>query len=494
MNVKKLAALLLTGLLAASVCTFTGCGEAGSSQPAATIQLDPSHPVSLTVWHYYNGAQQAAFDELVSEFNATLGKENGIYVEGYSQGSVADLEAALTDSVEEKVGSQTMPDLFSTYTDTAYAIQKQDKLADLTRYFTQDELNEYVDSYIQEGYFHNDDALYLFPVAKSTEIMMMNKTEWDKFSKETYVTTADLATTEGIAEVAEKYYDWTDAQTPDIPDDGKAFYGRDSMSNYFILGMKQMGIDLFDVTDGQVTLRPEKEQLRRLWDDYYVPYVNGYFASAGKFRSDDVKTGEIIAYTGSASSSMYFPNEVIDENTSTPIDYMVLPAPVMKDGEQVQVQQGAGMAVTKSDAQHEYAACQFLRWFTEKENNLRFVCNSAYLPVRKDANSAEALDEVIADKNLTMNNKAYDCLHSILDNYNNLQFYTPTCFENGFATRKVLDYNLSDKAVADKAAIDAEVKKGKSRKDAVAPYVTDKAFDQWYDSFCAALESAAHPQ
>lgn len=45
MNVKKLAALLLTGLLAASVCTFTGCGEAGSSQPAATIQLDPSHPV-----------------------------------------------------------------------------------------------------------------------------------------------------------------------------------------------------------------------------------------------------------------------------------------------------------------------------------------------------------------------------------------------------------------------------------------------------------------
>ena len=137
----------------------------------------------------------------------------------------------------------------------------------------------------------------------------------------------------------------TDAQTPDIPDDGKAFYGRDSMSNYFILGMKQMGIDLFDVTDGQVTLRPEKEQLRRLWDDYYVPYVNGYFASAGKFRSDDVKTGEIIAYTGATSSSMYFPNEVIDENSSTPIDYMVLPAPVMKDGEQVQVQQGAGMAV-----------------------------------------------------------------------------------------------------------------------------------------------------
>ena len=188
-----------------------------------------------------------------------------------------------------------------------------------------------MDAYIQEGYFHDDGALYLFPVAKSTEITMINTTEWQPFANATGVTLDQLSTTEGIVDVARQYYEWTDSLTPDVPDDGKAFYfyGRDSMSNYFIIGMKQMGIDIFDVENGEVTLRPEKEQIRRLWDNYYVPYINSWFASLGKFRSDDAKTGDILAYTGSSSSSMYFPDHVVLDDSSRPIGYTVLPTPVM---------------------------------------------------------------------------------------------------------------------------------------------------------------------
>ena len=470
---------------------LTGCG-AEKTQKRAEVKLDPSNPVSLTVWHYYNGAQQAAFDQLVQEFNATTGKEKGIYVEGYSQGSVADLEKAVSDSVAEKVGAQSMPDLFSTYADTAYAVQQQGKLADLKQYFSADELSGYVDAYIQEGYFHNDEALYLFPVAKSTEVMMLNATDWQPFSEATGTSTQELRTVEGVAAVAQRYYAWTDSLTPDVPDDGKAFYGRDSMSNYFIIGMKQMGVDIFDVKDGNVTLRLEKEPIRRLWENYYVPYVKGYFTSLGKFRSDDVKTGEILAYTGSTSSAMYFPNEVVLETGSKPIDYMVLPAPIMEGGEHYNVQQGAGMAVTKSDAVHEYAACEFLKWFTAKENNLRFVCESAYFPVRKDANTVEALDAIVQTQGLHVNPKTYDCLVSILHQMDAIQFYTTKCFNNGYAARKRLDYNLLDKAVADKAAIDAAVADGASRAEAVAPYVTQEAFEAWYEGFCQALEGAVH--
>lgn len=477
--------------LALALALLSGCGAAKESSVSA-VKLDPSNPVSLTVWHYYNGAQQAAFDELVSEFNATAGKEQGIYVEGYSQGSVTDLEKAVSQSVAGAVGSQDLPDIFSTYADTAYAVQQEGKLADLSQYFSEEELSQYVDSYIQEGYF--DGALYLFPVAKSTEITMLNTTDWQPFADATGSTLEELSTQEGITAVAKRYYEWTDSLTPDIPDDGKAFYGRDSMSNYFIIGMKQMGTDIFDVTDNQVTLRTDRAQLRRLWDNYYVPYVNGWFASLGKFRSDDVKTGDILAYTGSSSSSMYFPDQVVLEDSSTPITFAVLPAPVMEGGEHINVQQGAGMAVTKSDAAHEYAACEFLKWFTSKDTNLRFVCDSAYLPVRKDANSLSELDHVIAEQNLTVSPKAYQCLKSILENYDSVTFYTPKCFSNGYATRKILDYNLSDKAVADKAAIDEAVAAGTPRAEAVAPYVTDDAFEAWFQSFCTALENAAHPQ
>lgn len=88
-----------------------------------------------------------------------------------------------------------------------------------------------------EGYFNQDGALYLFPVAKSTEITMLNKTDWEPFAEAAGTTVDELATTEGIVQVAQRYYEWTDAQTPDVPAAGKAFYGRDSMSNYFLISI-----------------------------------------------------------------------------------------------------------------------------------------------------------------------------------------------------------------------------------------------------------------
>lgn len=477
---------LLAALLAAGVM-LTGCG----SNDKTTVKLDPEHPISLTIWHYYNGAQQATFDTLVEEFNATVGQEKGIYVEGYSQGSVSDLEEAVSAALRGDVGASDLPDIFSSYADTAYAVQKEDKLVDLAQYFTEEELNSYVDSYISEGYFNDDGALYLMPVAKSTEVLLLNKTDWEPFAEATGSTLEELQTLEGIIQVAERYYDWTDSLTPEIENDGKAFYGRDSMSNYFVIGMKQMGQEIFQVENGEVTLNTDRELIHRLWENYYVPYVKGYFGAYGRFRSDDVKTGDILAYTGSTSSSMYFPDAIEKEDGSYNIECVAMQAPVLEGGENVRVQQGAGMAVTKSDAQHEYASCVFLKWFTEKENNMRFVCDSGYMPVRKEANSVEALDEVIAKDNLDISGKTYDCLKTILQDAGTAQYYTPKSFNNGYQTRKVLDYNLSDRAVADKAAIDEAIAAGADREEVLAKYISEESFDDWYQGFCEALTQAS---
>ena len=64
-NIRKaVAPLCAAGILAVSL---TGCGKKSP--------LDPGNPVSLTIWHYYNGSQQAAFDALVEEFNDSVGRE-----------------------------------------------------------------------------------------------------------------------------------------------------------------------------------------------------------------------------------------------------------------------------------------------------------------------------------------------------------------------------------------------------------------------------------
>lgn len=473
--------IILTGVL---ISGMTGCESKDQEQ------LDPKNPVSLTVWHYYNGAQQAAFDTLVEEFNDTVGQEKGIYVQSYSQGSVADLETAVRDAISGKVGADDMPDIFSSYADTAYEVEQEGALANLSDYLSQEELEKYVDSYIEEGCIADDGTLRIFPTAKSTEVMMINKTDWDVFAAATGASLEDLDTIEGVAATSQTYYEWTDSLTPDVPGDGKAFYGRDAMANYFIIGMQQLGVEIFQVENGEVTLNVPQEELFRLWENYYVPMVKGYFGAYGSFRSDDVKTGDVLAYTGATSSSMYFPDQVELDDGSHAIDYIVKTPPIFQGGQNYAVQQGAGMVVSKSDQQREYAAVEFLKWFTQAENNLQFGCVSGYLPVLKEANSVQKLDQVIEDSKLEVSPKTYDCLSIMLDSMDDMIPYTNKSFKNGTGARKVLEYNLSDLAAENRAAVEAAVKQGVSLEEAAAPYVTQEAFMAWYTDFVQELNSA----
>lgn len=474
-----------------AVFFLIGCGtNKDNKKNEGKVKLDPENPVSIRVWHYYNGSQQAAFDELVNEFNSTKGKELGINVEGISQGTVSDLAKTVSDSIDGKVGVDKLPDIFSSYADTAYYAQQKGKLVDLSEYFSKEELEKYVDSYIEEGYLKNDKALYLFPVAKTTESLMINKTDWEPFAKQTGSSLDELKTIEGVVKVAKRYYEWTDAKTPNKPNDGKAFYGRDSMANYFVIGMKQLGKDIFEVRDGNVKFNIDKKLIKRLWENYYVPYINGYFTALGKFRSDDVKTGDLLAYTGSSMSAMYFPDRVEDDDKSYDIDYEVLPAPIMSGGENYKVQQGEDMAVTKSDKKHEYASCVFIKWFTQKEQNLQFVCKSAYMPVLKSANNVKALDDIIEKKSLHINNKTYDCLKNVMGDFDNTKYYTTKNFENGSSAREVLETNLSSKAQKDRKEIEKALAKGMKRSEVIKKYTTEEAFDKWYGEFSDALSNS----
>ena len=476
--------LKMAGIIAAAGLLLAGCGS------SAKVKLDPDNPVTVTIWHYYNGMQQSAFDELVDEFNNTVGREQGIFVNGHSQGKVEELEATVQASINKEVGSEDVPNIFSSYADTAYAVEKMGLLADLSQYMTKDELDTYVDSFVDEGRIGDNGELKIFPTAKSSEVLMMNKNVWDVFSQAAGVSLDDLKTMEGLVLVAQKYYEWTDAKTPDIPDDGKAFYGRDALANLFIIGSKQLGKDIFAVENGKVTLNVDKDIMKRIWDCYYVPLVKGYFGAYGRFRSDDLKIGQIIAFTGSSTSSMYFPTEVEIEDTKEPIDAITLPTPIFEGGENYAVQQGAGMVVTKGTKEEEYASIEFLKWFTQKENNMQFACTSGYLPVQKEACSQEALDTFIQESGMEISSKTYDGLLVGFDTINNGHLYTNKAFDNGTNARKILEYNLADKAAADRAAVEESLGQGKSLTEAAAPFISDEAFNQWFDTFNTALEDA----
>ena len=56
-------------------------------------------PIHINIWTYYNGDQLIAFNELVEEFNATVGAEKGIFVTNSSVGDINELTANVQDSV-----------------------------------------------------------------------------------------------------------------------------------------------------------------------------------------------------------------------------------------------------------------------------------------------------------------------------------------------------------------------------------------------------------
>lgn len=474
---KKITALSLICLL------LSGCVQQNSYEK----QLDPKNPITLTLWHYYNGIQKTALDNMIDEFNSTVGLEKGIVVEANNVGSILELTDKVKESAAGKVGALAMPEIFTAYADTAYELNEAGTVADLSQYLTSDEINEYVESYVDEGTFN--DELKIFPFAKATECLQINKTDWDVFVETSGATLDDLRTVEGLNETAESYYEYTDALTPDIMDDGKPFFGRDAVANYFIIGCRQLGIEIFEVNDDQVTINFDKEIIRKIWDNYYVPYVKGYYLDKGRFRSDDVKTGDIIAFVGSTSSIPYFPTQVIeDDNTSYDIDVIFQEIPVFQGGTHVAVQQGAGMVVAKKGEVKEYASVLFLKWFTETERNIEFTVNSAYLPVKKEANDLMLIESMIDKNNIEMDDDIKVGMEVAVNTVNNYELFTSKAFYHGTDARTLLQSSLVDDAKAARQQVLDLMASGSSREDALSQLINDQIFDAWYEKLKTDLD------
>lgn len=474
---KKQIKSLLCGLCAAALALgCAGCG--GSAGPEV-----PAKVTNIMVWTYYNGDQLESFTSLVDQFNETVGAQKGIKVSTESQGSVNDLETSVMDSAEGKVGAAAVPNIFSAYADTAYALDRMGMVVDLAPYLTEEEKAQFVEGYLSEGDFGEDDSIKIFPVAKSTELLFLNDTDWQAFADATDVRYEDLATMEGLTAAAEKYYNWTDAQTA-APDDGKALFGRDAMANYMLVGAQQLGDTIFAVKDGRMTVNFERDVARRLWDNYYVPFVRGWFAATGRFRSDDIKTGNVLAYVGSCSSATFFPTKVTnDANQSHEISLKTLSAPQFEGGEAVAVQQGAGMVVTAAKEEEVEASVEFLKWFVRAENNIAFSVGSGYLPITRKAND---MQEILAS-GLTLDDNMQQTLAVAVDTVNGNRLYTPHAFAGGSSARKVLEYGLSDLAAADRETVVQRIAEGQSAAEAEAEFLTDEYFEAWYQDICAKL-------
>ena len=102
----------------------------------------------------------------------------------------------------------------------------------------------------------------------------------------------------------------------------------------------------------------------------------------------------------------------------------------------------------------------------------------------------QGLDKVIQEKDLDVVPKTFDTLIAAFDTVNSSIMYTNKAFQGGAAARKVLEYDLSDKAAADRAAVVESLNAGMSLEEAAAEFISEEAFDQWFTGFERKLQEA----
>lgn len=407
-------------LLLAVLLFCTGC--------SGTVKKEEV-PTTITVWHVYGGQVDSPLNDLIEQFNRTVGKEQQINVQVTSVSNTNTIHELVLAAANREPGATELPDLFISYPKTVMALPDDSILVDYKDYLSEEELSAFLPAFLEEGTVN--DRLVILPVAKSTEIMFINQTIFDRFSQATGVTLEDLDTWEGLFKAAEIYAQWTDEQTPDIPGDAKPMFVHDYYFNYFQVGTESMGEDFFQ-GEG-LALGPA---FQIAWEPLAKAALKGGVWLKGGYATEAIRTGDSIVSVASSASILYYSDVVTyPDNTSEDITLISRPCPVFENGDKLVMQRGAGFCLVRSTPEREQAAVSFLKWLTEPECNVAFVTRTGYMPVTRAAFESE-LPKAIEG----LESEKYSSLYqAYLDTQANYEFYVPPQMETYLSLETTLE-------------------------------------------------------
>ena len=357
----KKSLYFLSVLLVLIFC-LTGCSK--------KTELDSKKPVSLTLWHVYGEQADSPMNRLVSEFNQTVGQEKGIIIDVTLMSNAAQIGGKLSDAQSEKPGVPSMPDLFFCHRSDTLALGPEN-LINWKDLFSNEELDQYIPEFLEDGM--NGDALNIFPVSKSTQMLFLCGSVFDRFLANTGVTYDSLSTWDGFFQTAEKYYNWSG---------GKPFCALDYPIRSVELNALEKGAENIYTDDGWYDF--SNPVFRDSWMAFAASLAKGHIVVSDLYSNTQIMTGEVAAGIGSSASILYY-NDMVTypDNSSEPMELQVLPIPKAEGSELLATQAGVGLCAYKTTSQKAEAASVFARWLTESERNLDFCVQTGYFPVNK---------------------------------------------------------------------------------------------------------------
>ena len=390
-----LVALLLVVAMLLPTFAFVGCDKGSSSANDFVIPeegFDTETPVTITFYHTMGANLREVLERHIAKFNELY---PNITINHQQVGSYDDVRDQI--KTEITVGNQPTiaycyPDHVALYNlakavvpmDTLIESDLEVKRADGTTEIlglTDEQLDDFIKGYYEEGKQFGDDKMYTLPMSKSTEVLYYNKTFFEEHKLKVPTTWDEME------DVCKKIKEID----PDcIP------LGYDSEANWFITMCEQYGSEYTSATGDKFLFNNEtnREFVARFRDWFQNRYVTTEELSGGYtselFTMPVTDKGNSYMCIGSSAGASYQKPDK-DSNGNYVFDVGITTIPQVNPEEPKVISQGPSLCIfNKANSQEVMASWLFVKYLTTTvEFQAEFSMTSGYVPVIKSAATNE---------------------------------------------------------------------------------------------------------
>ena len=373
--------LLAVALLVLPLLAMTSCNLFGNKNNDGKTHI--------TFYHTMGESLRAVLDKYIAEFNKLY---PDIVIEHKQVGGYDDVR----DQIQTEITVGDQPNIAYCYPDhvamynIAYAVQTLDEYITSTETITradgstetlgltQEQIDNFIDGYYEEGKVYGDGKMYTLPMSKSTEVLYYNKTFFenpDNIAKGLKVPT----TWDELEEVCRIIKEEIDPES--IP------LGYDSEANWFITMCEQMNSPYTSATGEHFLFDNETNRnfvarFRSWYEKGYVTTqeISGGYTSA-LFTKDPNEAGNCYMCIGSSAGA----NHQIPKNDAGEFLFEVgiATVPQIDANNRKVISQGPSLCIfKKANAEEVKASWLFVKFLTTNlDFQAEFGMTSGYIPV-----------------------------------------------------------------------------------------------------------------
>ena len=346
-----------------------GSAEETEETETAAADIDKSDRVELEFWYAGGKTAVGIIQGIVDDFNAS---QSDYYVTTVVE---ADYDETY-QKVQAGIAGNVAPDIALLEVEAAASLSEKDLLTDLGTFINADadfDKDDYLQVYYEQGV--DGDKVYALPAYGSTQVMYYNRDVFEKAG----VTPDDIKTWQDLAEVSKK-----------IKDEGIATYGWEPMWDEDNLIDMSFSNGAKLISDDGTTVLINSDEWVEVWesirtwiheDEIMAVHSGGQGWEYWYNTMDDAVDGTAGGYTGSSGDQADLDFTVVGAMEQPAWDDDSESAPTARAKQLV--------SIGNSSEEEQKGAYEFIKFFTNPENQATWSLGTGYVSVRLSTQDTE---------------------------------------------------------------------------------------------------------